>query len=63
MRPMKAKSFYILALTGLSLTLGLAQPNPSQPPRQLQLPPGVKALKDLEYGFFGNLLVIFHWLV
>ena len=46
----KANLVPILLVTGLNLTLGLAQPGTKQPQRRITLPPGVKALKDLEYG-------------
>jgi hypothetical protein len=42
----------VLAILGLSSTL--AQPEPNQPPRNLALPPGVKSLKNLEYGRVGD---------
>ncbi len=50
MRHVKAILVSIALLTGLSLTVGLAQPSTDQPPRRSALPPGVKVLKDLEYG-------------
>jgi acetyl esterase/lipase len=34
----------------LCLTLILAQPSTNPPPRRFSLPPGVKAVRDLEYG-------------
>ena len=46
----KANLVSIVLLTGLSLTLSLAQPSTKQPQRRVPLPPGVKALKNLEYG-------------
>jgi acetyl esterase/lipase len=46
----KANFLSILLVTALSLTLSPAQPSPNQPQRRSPLPPGVKALKDLEYG-------------
>jgi acetyl esterase/lipase len=50
----KANPLSIVLVTGLSLTLGLAQPGPKQPQRHFSLPPGVRALKDLEYGRAGS---------
>ena len=50
LRRVKAILVSIVLVTGLSLTVGLAQPSPNQPQRRLPLLPGVKALKDLEYG-------------
>ncbi len=46
----KANLVSIVLLTGLSLTLSLAQPGTDQPQRRVPLPPGVKALKNLESG-------------
>jgi len=46
----KANLVSIVLLTGLSLTLSLAQPSTKQPQRRVPLPPGVRALKNLEYG-------------
>ena len=48
---MKAVQFLLFAT--LSLTLH-AQPNANNPPRRSPLPPGVKLLKDLEYGRADN---------
>jgi len=50
MRRVKAILVSTVLMTGLSLTLSLAQPSANQPPREFPLPPGVKVLKDLEYG-------------
>jgi len=47
---MKAHLVSIMLATGLSLTLGVAQPSKKQPQRPFPPLPGVKALKDLEYG-------------
>ncbi len=47
---MKAIFVSAVLVTGLSLTLSLAQPSKKQPQRAFPLPPGVKVLKDLEYG-------------
>jgi len=41
-------------LTSISLTVSLAQPGGGQPPRRSALPPGVKVVKDLEYGKAGG---------
>jgi acetyl esterase/lipase len=49
---MKAVPF--LLFTGLSLSLSLAQPNTDRPSRKFSIPPGVKSLKDLEYGRVGS---------
>jgi hypothetical protein len=46
----KANLVRIVLATGLGLTVGLAQPSTKQAQRRAPLPPGVKALKDLEYG-------------
>ena len=54
MRGMKAKLVSTVLATGLSLSVGFAQPSTKQPQRQTPLPPGVKALKDLEYGKAGG---------
>ena len=54
MRRVKANLVCLALVTGLSLPLGLAQPNTKQPQRQFPLPPGVKALKNLEYGKAGG---------
>jgi acetyl esterase/lipase len=40
----------IVLVTGLSLAVSLAQPNTKQPQRRFPLPPGLKVLKDSEYG-------------
>jgi acetyl esterase/lipase len=40
----------ILLLVGLSVTSGPAQPSTNTTSRRFPLPPGVKMLKDLEYG-------------
>ena len=50
MHGVKATLLSIALFASLSLTLSLAQPGPKQPPRRFSLPPGVKALKDLQYG-------------
>jgi acetyl esterase/lipase len=47
---MKTNLLSILTVAVLSATLSLAQPAPKQPQRSVSPPPGVKALKDLEYG-------------
>jgi acetyl esterase/lipase len=47
---MKAFLVSIVLVTGLSLTLSLAQPTTTRPQVRSSLPPGVEALKDLEYG-------------
>lgn len=47
---MKAIVPALLFAAGLALTAGLAQPASQQPPRRFPLPPGVKVLKDLQYG-------------
>ena len=39
-----------LVLFVATLTAGLAQPATNPPPRRPQLPPGVEALRNLEYG-------------
>jgi acetyl esterase/lipase len=39
-----------LLVAALSLEAGLAQPSTNQPRSGVSLPPGVRALKDLEYG-------------
>ena len=49
-RHVKANLLTIALVTALGLTLSHAQPNQKQPQRRISLPPGVKALKDLEYG-------------
>jgi len=46
----KANLVSVGLVTGLSLTLSLAQPSTKQPQRRSLLPPGVRALKDLQYG-------------
>ncbi len=51
---MKAIFVSVVLFTGLGLTLSLAQPSANQPARQFPLPPGVKVLKDLEYGKAGG---------
>ena len=43
----------ILLLVDLSVTSGPAQPGTSTSSRRFPLPPGVKLLKDLEYGRVG----------
>jgi acetyl esterase/lipase len=50
MRRVKAILVSIVLVTGLSLASGLAQPSTKQLQQRSPLPPGVKALKDLEYG-------------
>jgi acetyl esterase/lipase len=50
MRRVKTNLISIVGVIALGLTLGHAQPNNQQPQRRVSLPPGVKALKDLEYG-------------
>ena len=47
---MKAFLVSIVLVTGLSLTLSLAQPTTTRPQVRSSLRPGVAALKDLEYG-------------
>ncbi|HOC58080.1 MAG TPA: alpha/beta hydrolase [Verrucomicrobiota bacterium] len=47
---MKANLLTIALVTALGLTLSHAQPSKKQPQRRAFVPPGVKALKDLEYG-------------
>ncbi len=47
---MKTNLLSIGLVTGLGLALGVAQPATKQAQRGISLPPGVKALKDLEYG-------------
>ena len=46
----KANLVSIALVTGLSLTASLAQPSSKQLQGRSPLPPGVKSLKDLEYG-------------
>lgn len=41
-------------MAGLAFTADSAQPAANQPPRRFQVPPGVKALRDLEYGRANN---------
>jgi acetyl esterase/lipase len=50
MRLMKASLLSIVLVSGLGLTLSHAQPSPKPARNRFPLPPGVKALKDLEYG-------------
>ena|ERR1035437_484741 len=50
LRRVKANLVSIVLVTGLSLTVGLAQPSTNQPQRRFPLPPGVKPLDDVEYG-------------
>ena len=50
MRRVKAILVSIVLVTGLSLAPGLAQPSTKHLQQRSPLPPGVKALKDLEYG-------------
>ena len=47
---MKANLVSIALVTGLSLTASLVQPTTTRPQVRSSLPPGVEALKDLEYG-------------
>jgi acetyl esterase/lipase len=47
---MKTILLALLLVTGLSVSLSLAQPSTNQPPRRFPLAPGVKMLKNLEYG-------------
>jgi acetyl esterase/lipase len=47
---MNASFLPVALILGLDITLSLAQPAAKQPRRRFPLPPGVKALKDLEYG-------------
>jgi len=54
MEDVKANLLATLIVTGLGLTLSLAQPNSKQTPRRLTLPPGVKPVLDLEYGKAGG---------
>jgi acetyl esterase/lipase len=41
-------------VTALGLSIGLAQPDVKQPARSFPTPPGVKALRNLEYGRVGD---------
>jgi acetyl esterase/lipase len=50
LRRVKAFLVSIVLVTGLSLTLSLAQPTTTRPQVRSSLRPGVAALKDLEYG-------------
>jgi acetyl esterase/lipase len=47
---MKTSLLAILSASGLSVTLGLAQPTTNPPPARVGSAPGVKVLKNLEYG-------------
>ncbi len=47
---MKLHLLSIAFVLAFCTTTGLAQPSTKQPQRRITLPPGVKALKDLEYG-------------
>ena len=51
---MKANLLPLAFVTCLSLTLSFAQPGTKPPPGRSSFPPGVKALKDLEYGKAGG---------
>ncbi len=51
---MNAGSQIALLTLALSLNPALAQPNTNQARPRLQLPPGVTALRDLEYGRVGE---------
>jgi acetyl esterase/lipase len=44
------RSATVILLSSLGLTLSFAQPNAKQTQSGLSLPPGVKAMRDLEYG-------------
>src|SRR5262245_30171581 len=44
------KTAPLLLLIGLTFSAGFAQPNTNQQPRRAPLPPGVRVLRDLEYG-------------
>src|ERR1017187_9218751 len=46
----KANLVSIVLVTGLSVSVSLAQPTTTRPQVRSSLPPGVEALKDLEYG-------------
>jgi acetyl esterase/lipase len=46
----KPQLLSIAFVLAFSATTGLAQPSPKQAQRRAPLPPGVKSLKDLEYG-------------
>ena len=54
MRPMSAISLTASLTLALSLATALAQPTTNQPRPRIQLPPGVTALRDLEYGRVGE---------
>ena len=51
---MSATSQTALLTLALSLTTVFAQPNTNQAHPRIQLPPGVTALRDLEYGRVGE---------
>ena len=50
MRRVKANLLSTTLVIALGLTLSHAQPTTKQPQRSVSLAPGIKALKDLEYG-------------
>ncbi len=54
MSGVKTNLLFILVAAGLSLMPSLGQPGAKQPQRRTPLPPGVKVLKDLEYGKVGS---------
>jgi acetyl esterase/lipase len=50
----KTNLLFIGLVTSLGLTLGVSQPAANQQRPRFSLPPGLKALKDLEYGRVGD---------